>query len=141
MLQFLPKSPERARVADLDPGDAPEGTEPHMVEEDDAWVEGRALVSTVEDIELIDPALSSERLVYRLFHEPGVRVFRGSDVRAECSCSRDDGRGHAQELFAGRPRPHGRGRQDFRHLRILQRELRVRARRGRGSVRSRAAPR
>ncbi len=56
--------------------------------EDDAWVEGRALVSTVEDVELIDPALSSERLVYRLFHEPGVRVFRGSDVIAQCSCSR-----------------------------------------------------
>ena len=32
----------------------------------------------------------SERLVYRLFHEPGVRVFRGSPVRAECSCSRDN---------------------------------------------------
>jgi molecular chaperone Hsp33 len=88
MLQFLPKAPERARVADLDPGDAPEGVEPHVVEEDDAWVEGRALVSTVEDVELIDPALSSERLVYRLFHEPGVRVFRAQDVRAECSCSR-----------------------------------------------------
>ena len=57
--------------------------------EDDAWVEGRALVDTVEDVELIDPALSSERLVYRLFHEPGVRVFRAADVRAECSCSRD----------------------------------------------------
>jgi molecular chaperone Hsp33 len=89
MLQFLPKSPERARVADLDPGDAPEGVEPHVVAEDDAWVEGRALVSTVEDIELIDPALSSERLVYRLFHEPGVRVFAQGDVRAECSCSRE----------------------------------------------------
>ena len=61
---------------------------PHTLPEDDAWVEGRALVSTVEDVELIDPALSSERLVYRLFHEPGVRVFRGSEVRAECSCSR-----------------------------------------------------
>jgi molecular chaperone Hsp33 len=89
LLQFLPKSPERARVADLDPGDAPEGTAPHVVEEDDAWVEGRALVSTVEDLELIDPALSSERLVYRLFHEPGVRVFRAAELRAECSCSRD----------------------------------------------------
>ena len=88
LLQFLPKAPERARVADLDPGDAPEGTEPHVVEEDEAWVEGRALVSTVEDVELIDPELSSERLVYRLFHEPGVRVFRGSELRAECSCSR-----------------------------------------------------
>jgi molecular chaperone Hsp33 len=89
MLQFLPKSPEPARVADLHPGDTPEGMEVPEIEEDEAWVEGRALVSTVEDIELIDPALSSERLVYRLFHEPGVRVFRGSDVRAECSCSRD----------------------------------------------------
>ena len=90
MLQFLPKSPERARVADLHPGDAPEGTTPHTVEEDDAWVEGQALIATVEDIELIDPSLSSERLVYRLFHEPGVRVFRASPLRAECSCSRDN---------------------------------------------------
>jgi molecular chaperone Hsp33 len=90
MLQFLPKSPERARVADLHPGDAPEGTAPHTVKEDDAWVEGQALISTVEDIELIDPSLSSERLVYRLFHEPGVRVFRASPLRAECSCSRDN---------------------------------------------------
>jgi molecular chaperone Hsp33 len=89
MLQFLPQAPERARMADFDPGDVPEGMERQSVEEDDAWVEGRSLVSTVEDIELIDPALSSERLVYRLFHEPGVRVFRSSDVRAECSCSRE----------------------------------------------------
>ena len=89
MLQFLPKSPERARIADLHPGDAPEGVAPHVVEEDEAWAEGRALVSTVEDLELIDPALSSERLVYRLFHEPGVRVFQAGDVRAECSCSRE----------------------------------------------------
>jgi molecular chaperone Hsp33 len=89
MLQFLPKSPERARVADLDPGNAPEGVAPHTLPEDEAWVEGRALVSTVEDLELIDPALSSERLIYRLFHEPGVRVFRGAAVRAECSCSRE----------------------------------------------------
>jgi molecular chaperone Hsp33 len=89
MLQFLPKAPERARVADFHPGDAPEGMELPSVPEDEAWVEGRALVSTVEDLELIDPALSSERLVYRLFHEPGVRVFRGSRLRAECSCSRE----------------------------------------------------
>ena len=89
LLQFVPKSPESARAADLDPRDAPEGMPPHTLPDDEAWVEGRALVSTVADVELIDPAISSERLVYRLFHEPGVRVFRCSDVRAECSCSRD----------------------------------------------------
>ena len=88
MLQFLPKAAERARVADLDPGDAPEGVETHVVPEDDAWVEGRSLVETVEDVELIDPSVSSERLVYRLFHERGVRVFRNANVVAQCSCSR-----------------------------------------------------
>src|ERR1700679_72395 len=70
LLQFLPKSAERSRPADLDPGDAPPGTASHVVPEDEAWVEGRSLIATVEDIELIDPALSSERLAYRLFHEP-----------------------------------------------------------------------
>src|SRR5580658_6095610 len=50
LLQFLPKAPERARQADLDPGDAPEGAETHTVTEDDAWVEGQSLIATVEDV-------------------------------------------------------------------------------------------
>src|SRR5207237_2760094 len=89
LLQFVPRAPERARVADLDPGDAPEGMKPHTVPEDDAWIEGRSLIETVEDVELIDPALSSEQLLYRLFHERGVRVFRSIDLHAQCSCSRE----------------------------------------------------
>ena len=88
LLQFLPGLTERVRQADLDPGDAPPGTAPHAVAEDEAWVEGRSLIATVNDIELIDPALSSERLAYRLFHERGVRVFRAASVEAHCSCSR-----------------------------------------------------
>lgn len=89
LLQFLPKAPERARQADLHPGDAPEGTETHVVPDDDAWVEGQSLVGTIEDVELIDPDLSGERLLYRLFHERGVRVFDHQPIRAQCSCSRD----------------------------------------------------
>ena len=73
----------------VDPGDAPEGTAPHEVLEDEAWIEGRSLIETLEDVELIDPDLSSERLLYRLFHERGVRVFRSADLRAQCSCSRE----------------------------------------------------
>src|SRR5258708_6959724 len=88
LLQFLPKAPERARQADLHPGDAPAGVATHTVAEDDAWVEGQALISTVEDVELIDPDLSGERLLYRLFHERGVRVFPPLPLRAQCSCSR-----------------------------------------------------
>src|ERR1700742_2380691 len=89
LLQFLPKAPERARQRDLHPGDAPEGAITHAIEEDDAWVEGQSLISTVEDVELIDPDLSGERLLYRLFHERGVRVFAPLPLRAQCSCSRD----------------------------------------------------
>jgi molecular chaperone Hsp33 len=89
LLQFLPKAPERARQADLDPGDAPEGSVTHQVAEDDAWVEGQSLIGTVEDVELIDPDLSGERLLYRLFHERGVRVFPTLPVQAKCSCSRE----------------------------------------------------
>jgi molecular chaperone Hsp33 len=89
LLQFLPKKAERMRGPDLDPGDAPVGTTPHDVAEDEAWVEGRSLIATVEDIELIDPSLSSERLLYRLFHQHGVRVFKSAEVAARCSCSRE----------------------------------------------------
>jgi len=89
VLQFLPRDPKRAQQADLDPGDAPEGVEPHTLPEDDAWREGRSLVATVQDDELIDPTVSSERLLYQLFHQRGVRVFRSRKLIAQCSCSRE----------------------------------------------------
>jgi molecular chaperone Hsp33 len=89
LLQFLPKAPERARQADLHPGDAPAGVVTHTVADDDAWIEGQSLISTVEDVELIDPDLSGERLLYRLFHERGVRVFPPLRLSARCSCSRE----------------------------------------------------
>src|SRR5581483_6028930 len=40
-------------------------------------------------------------------------------------------RSDAQELLAGRPRPHGRERKDFRDLRVLFGDLRIRTRRRR----------
>ena len=89
LLQFLPQSPERVQRADLDPGDVPEGIELPTAPEDDAWVEGRARVASVEDLELLDPDTSAERLLYRLFNERGVRVFRSRDLEAQCSCSRE----------------------------------------------------
>lgn len=89
LLQFLPHKVERMRGPDLDPGEAPEGVTAHEVPEDEAWVTGRSLFGTIEDIELIDPQVSGERLLYRLFHEHGVRVFRPVAIAAQCSCSRD----------------------------------------------------
>ena len=75
------------RRADFHPGDAPEGTEPDRVEEDDAWTEARALAGTTEAHELLDPTLSSERLLFRLFNERGVRVFEPTGLASVCRCS------------------------------------------------------
>ncbi|MFC3691224.1 Hsp33 family molecular chaperone [Chenggangzhangella methanolivorans] len=89
LVQFLPEAPERMRVADLDPGDAPDGVEPADQEEDDAWVEAQSLVGTVEDHELTDPTLEPERLLIRLFNEREIRVFESRGVREACRCSRE----------------------------------------------------
>jgi len=86
IIQYLPAAGP-GRRADFHPGDAPEGTAPHEVEEDDAWAEAQALSSTTEAHELIDPTLSAERLLYRLFHERGVRVYESTALAAACRCS------------------------------------------------------
>ena len=89
LLQFLPESEERVRTRDLHPGDAPEGHEAHHVEPDEAWAEAEALVATIEDVELTDPEVSAERLLYRLFHERGARVFDRQPLPERCRCSRE----------------------------------------------------
>jgi molecular chaperone Hsp33 len=58
-------------------------------EDDDAWERTRILASTVEDHELLDPTLPPERLLYRLFHEEGVRAFPAAPIKAFCRCSRE----------------------------------------------------
>lgn len=89
MVQFLPEASERMTQPDLDPGDAPEGAELHEIDEDDAWVEARALVDTVKDDELTDPEITVEQLLFRLFHERGVRLFDPQPIADRCRCSRE----------------------------------------------------
>ena len=55
----------------------------------DAWTTAEALLGTVTDEELVDPDLSQNRLLFRLFHEAGVEVMAQGPVRAHCRCSRD----------------------------------------------------
>ena len=85
IVQYLPAATQRR--ADFHPGDAPEGTEPDRVEEDDAWIEAQARAATTEAHELIDPTLSAERLLFRLFNERGVLVFEPTSLAAVCRCS------------------------------------------------------
>lgn len=90
LVQFLPEAPERIRTRDLDPGDAPEGADLNEpADEDDAWNEVLSLVETVEDLELTDPTVPAETLLFRLFHERGVRVFERKAIVERCRCSRE----------------------------------------------------
>lgn len=58
-------------------------------EEEENWGRASILLGTVEDHELLDPALEPNRLLYRLFHEDGVRAFEPSPVEFSCRCSRE----------------------------------------------------
>lgn len=89
LVQFLPEASARVPVRDLDPGDVPAGTEFYEPDEDDAWTETQALIDTVEDVELTDPEVTQERLLYRLFHERGVRVYDRQRLEERCRCSRE----------------------------------------------------
>ncbi|MGH1419469.1 MAG: Hsp33 family molecular chaperone [Hyphomicrobiaceae bacterium] len=58
------------------------------VEENEDWRRVRLLAETVEDHELLDPNLTPERLIYRLFHEEGVRASPPRPIEAHCQCSK-----------------------------------------------------
>ncbi|MCJ9749678.1 Hsp33 family molecular chaperone [Neorhizobium sp. BETTINA12A] len=85
--QFLPQAPERMRQPDLHGGDGDERD--FEFTEDDSWAEARTLVETIDTDELTDPRVAIERLLFRLFHERGVRVYAPHPVFDRCSCSRD----------------------------------------------------
>ena len=53
------------------------------------WTRAKMLGETVEDHELLDPLLPPELLLYRLFHEEQVRVYRAVPLETYCSCSRE----------------------------------------------------
>lgn len=70
------------------PGEGP-APELSRAETEESWREAVTLMGSARSDELMDPALPPDRLLYRLFHEPGVRAFPLHEVRAGCRCSRD----------------------------------------------------
>jgi molecular chaperone Hsp33 len=127
LLQFLPKAPERARQADLHPGDAPDGAVTHSVAEDDAWVEGQSLIGTVEDVGRA-PAVSPLPRTRR------ARVHAAAVARAMLLLARGGVR-DAEKLCGKGPRRDGQGRQGSGDLRVLLLGLPVHpAGSGRGGV-------
>ena len=74
ILQRLPE--EAGRAAAVAPDD------------DDAWRRAMVLQASCTEAELLDPGLPVDTLLYRLFHEEGVRVFRRRPLVARCRCAR-----------------------------------------------------
>jgi molecular chaperone Hsp33 len=97
MVQHLPEHGPPSAIAGSS-GDVPPGRE-EIVREDDSWVKARLLLDTVEDHELIDPLLSPEELLYRLYHEDGVTVYPASGFKRHCTCSRE----RIEEVLKGFP--------------------------------------
>lgn len=52
----------------------------------ETWQRACALFYTVQNAELIDADLSPDRLLYRLFHEDGIRIFPKTSISFACSC-------------------------------------------------------
>ena len=57
--------------------------------QEDGWRRAMVLMSSSTSDELLDPALAHNDLLFRLFHEDGVRVFDAHGVAARCRCSRE----------------------------------------------------
>ena len=55
----------------------------------DAWTTAQALFETVGEDELLDPTIPAETLLWRLFHEEGVRLFTPKALSAFCRCTRE----------------------------------------------------
>jgi molecular chaperone Hsp33 len=94
------QTPTRIRLAvgQADSGEGPQwragGVLIQNIAGDDArgsteepWRRTEALFETLGEDELIDPLLPAGDLLFRLFHEDGVRVFAPQALKAACRCS------------------------------------------------------
>ncbi len=69
-------------------------------ERDEAWRRSVILMSSVSASELLNPALAPADLLFRLFHEDGVRIYDQQVLAFGCRCSRE----RAARILSSLPR-------------------------------------
>ncbi|MEE9139364.1 MAG: Hsp33 family molecular chaperone HslO [Alphaproteobacteria bacterium] len=69
-------------------------------EEEENWRRAMVLMGSLRDGELLDPRLTPEDLLSRLFHEERVRVFRPKPLHYSCRCSEE----RVERVLASLPR-------------------------------------
>ncbi|MCE9508196.1 MAG: Hsp33 family molecular chaperone HslO [Alphaproteobacteria bacterium] len=52
------------------------------------WTRAAMLLSTCSEGEILSPVLHSADVLYRLFHEEGVRIYSPTHIRFKCRCTR-----------------------------------------------------
>lgn len=84
---------------------------PGAQRQEDDWNRLSTLAATVEDVELLDTALSAETVLWRLFNQEEVRVHKAEPIAFRCDC---DGkriaavlRSYTEEERAGLADPDG----------------------------------
>ncbi len=74
------------RLPEQQPGT---GVLPLSSDAEDGWRRAMVLMASTTSDELLDPELRANDLLFRLFHEDGVRVWPPSHLRFGCRCSRE----------------------------------------------------
>jgi len=75
--------------------------EPQEIDSDEeGWRRALILMASARADELLDPDLSPRSLLFRLFHEEGVRAYRTRPLAARCRCSA----GKVETTLAAMPR-------------------------------------
>jgi len=65
----------------------PSGAPILLEDVDEAWRRAVILMSSATPPEMVDPALTGEALLWRLFHDDGLTVSTSRPLRARCRCS------------------------------------------------------
>jgi molecular chaperone Hsp33 len=78
LIQHLPPARDKIEIGAIDKATANQ----------ENWAHARALIQTVTPEELLDTGLPLQDLVYRLYHEDGVRAYQSSHLGLGCRCSR-----------------------------------------------------
>lgn len=75
MIQQMPDE-DAGKMQDAEPG----------IED---WARAAMMLSTCSEGEMLSPVLHSADVLYRLFHEDGVRIYSPTHIRFKCRCTRD----------------------------------------------------
>ena len=67
---------------------------------EEGWRRAVILLGSATAAEMLDPRLTPRELLFRLFHEDGVRVYRPRFLEERCRC----GRGRVEKVLASLPR-------------------------------------